>query len=91
MHPLLQACLLCTVCGQCFKDDHLCVMPASCVDLTWLRNKFLPAEVAPTMYNFHLYEQAILCPMGLGNPWALSDVRMCVFRYCMLMDEHMMH
>ena len=90
MHPSSQARLPCAVCGQCFKEDHLCVLPASRVDLPRLRNEFLPAEVAPTTYDFRLYEQAILCPAGLENPWALSDVRMCVSCRRALMDEHTM-
>jgi hypothetical protein len=50
-------------------------MDVSHVDLPQLYNESLPAEVVPTMYNFHLYEQVMLCPAGLENPWAILGVR----------------
>ena len=69
-----------SVCGPCGRRtplDSLTAVSSSDFDLSLLRNDALPFNVQPTTYAFKAYQEALLNPKGLTDPWELSPISMC--------------
>ncbi len=69
--------LPCAVCARRRAASDVSVVSPSDFDLSLLRNDALPEAVLPTTYAFDLYENALLYPDGMVDPWILAPLNMC--------------
>lgn len=67
----------CAVCGQKPTSGGFTRESASDIDLSLLRNAFLPEHVLPTSYNFAAYDEAILCVDGMHNTDEKGELDVC--------------
>ncbi|TFK85157.1 hypothetical protein K466DRAFT_495283, partial [Polyporus arcularius HHB13444] len=67
----------CAVCARRRSSDEISLVEPANVDLCLLRNDALPEAVLPTTYAFDLYENALLYPNGMSDPWVLAPINMC--------------
>ncbi len=67
----------CAVCARRTPGDDVRAVNPDEFDLSLLRNDALPTAVQPTTYAFDLYDNALLYPKGMSDPWSLAPLHMC--------------
>ncbi|RDX47456.1 hypothetical protein OH76DRAFT_1354191, partial [Lentinus brumalis] len=67
----------CAVCARRIEASEISLVDPESFDLSLLRNDALPEAVLPTTYAFELYDNALLYPKGMADPWTLSPLNMC--------------
>ncbi|KAI0689805.1 hypothetical protein C8T65DRAFT_588375, partial [Cerioporus squamosus] len=67
----------CAACARGTPPSDISLIDPGDIDLSLLRNDCLPEAVLPTTYAFELYENALLCPKGMSDPWSVAPLHIC--------------
>ena len=82
--------LVCAPCGRRVPSKDTRRVHSRQIDLSLLVNDALPVEVRPTLYDYELYDRALLNPEGMTDRWQRAELILCRICHRELMDNHRM-